>query len=50
MIVGAICFKNIVEMLSNPQDTLFGKLSIVFETFCSSTLFNSNLQFQLSFK
>ena len=33
MIVGAICFKNIVEMLSNPQDALFGKLSILFETF-----------------
>ena len=31
MIVGAICFKNIVKMLSNPQDALFGKLSIVFE-------------------
>ena len=30
MIVGDICFKHIVEMLSNPQDALFGKLSIVF--------------------
>ena len=50
MIVGAICFKNIVEMLSNPQDALFGKLSILFEIFCSSTSFNANLQFKLSFK
>ena len=49
MIVGAICFKNILEM-SNPQVALFGKLSIVFETFCSSTLFNANLQFKLYFK
>ena len=50
MIVGAICLKNIVEMLSNPQDALFGKLSIVFEIICSSTSFNANLQFKLSFK
>ena len=50
MIVGAICFKNIVEMLSYPQDALFGKLSIVFETVCSSTIFNANLQLKLSFK
>ena len=48
--VGAICFKNIVEMLSNPQDTLFGKLSIIFETVCSLTSFGANLQFKLSFK
>ena len=50
MIVRAICFKNIVEILSNPQDALFGKLSIVFETICSSTSYNANLQFNLSFK
>ena len=37
MIVGDICFKNIVEMLSNPQDALFGRLSIILETYCSST-------------
>ena len=50
MIVGDICFKNIVEMLSNPQDALFGKLSIVFETVCSLTSYNANLPFKLSFK
>ena len=50
MIVGDICFNNSVEMLSNPQDALFGKLSIILETYCSSTLFNANLQFVLSFK
>ena len=50
MIVGDICFKNSVEMLSNPQDALFGRLSIILETYCSSTLFNANLQFMLSFK
>ena len=33
MIVGDICFKNSVEMLSNPQDALFGKLSIILETY-----------------
>ena len=48
--VGAICFKNIVEMLSKPQDALFGKLSIIFETFCSLTSYSANLQFKLSFK
>ena len=48
MIVGDICFKNSVEMLSNPQDALFGRLSIILETYCSSTLFNANLQFMLS--
>ena len=36
--------------MSNPQDALFGKLSIVFETICSSTSYNANLQFNLSFK
>ena len=41
--------KNSVEMLSNPQDALFGKLSIILETYCSSTLFNANLQFMLIF-
>ena len=40
--------KNSVEMLSNPQDALFGKLSINLE-YCSSTLFNANLQFMLIF-
>ena len=48
MIVGAICFKNIVEMLSNPQDALFGKLSIVFETFCSSGRAKSVKRFERS--
>ena len=48
--VGAICFKIIVEMLSNPHDDLFGKLSIIFETFCSLSSFSANLQFKLSFK
>ena len=48
MIVGDICFKNSVEM-SNPQDALFGRLSIILETYCSSTLFNANLLFMLSF-
>ena len=33
--------KNIVDMLSNPQDALFGKLSIVFDIICSSTSFNA---------
>ena len=50
LIVGTICFKNIVEMLSNPQDALFGKWSIVFETVCSSISCNANLQFNLSVK
>ena len=48
--VGAICFKNIVEMLSNPQDTLFGKLSIIFLTFCSLTSFSQIYNLKLSFK
>ena len=37
-------------MLSNPQDALFGNLSIVFETICSSTSYNANIQFNLYFK
>ena len=42
-IVGAICFNNVDEMLSNPVLLLVGRLNIVLITIDSSTSFNENL-------
>ena len=46
-IVGAICFKNFDEMLSNPVLLLVGRLNIVLITIDSSTSFNENLKSSL---
>ena len=46
-IVGAICFKNFDEMLSNPVLLLVGRLNTVLITIDSSTSFNDNLKSSL---